>query len=88
MAAKKNTENLNWEEAFEELNHIVESLESEETSIDALATKMKRASYLITFCSSRLRDTEDAVNQIIREMDDPGPVKPDEDDEKFNEDTP
>lgn len=78
MAAKSSTKQLSWEEAFAELNDIVESLENEATSVDALAEKMKRASLLIGFCSQRLRDTETAVNQIIREMDDPGPIKPDE----------
>jgi exodeoxyribonuclease VII small subunit len=79
MAKKETTENISWEQAYDELNEIVASLEDESVSVDLLAEKMKRASALIEICSSRLRTTEDAVNRIIREMDEPGPVRPEED---------
>ncbi|MFT4683193.1 MAG: exodeoxyribonuclease VII small subunit [Flavobacteriales bacterium] len=74
--AKK--ENLTYEAAFAELNTIVGELEDAEVSVDKLAEKMKRASELITYCSDKLRSTEDAVNKIIRDMDDPGPASEDE----------
>ncbi|MCH2198660.1 MAG: exodeoxyribonuclease VII small subunit [Flavobacteriales bacterium] len=77
--AKK--EDLTYEAAFEELNDIVAMIEDEEVSVDQLADKMKRASFLINFCNEKLRDTEDAVNQIIRKMEDPGSPTPDEADD-------
>lgn len=79
MAKKVTDAKISWEEAYDELNEIVASLEDETVSVDLLAEKMQRASELIEICSSRLRATEDAVNRIIREMDEPGPVRPDED---------
>lgn len=79
MAKSSANEKLTWEEAYDELSEIVASLEEDAVSVDALAEKMKRASHLISLCANRLRDTESAVNRIIREMDDPGPVTPEED---------
>jgi exodeoxyribonuclease VII small subunit len=79
MSKSIKPESISWEAAYDELNAIVESLENDAVSVDSLAEKMKRASFLIGLCSKKLRDTENAVNQIIRELDDPGPVGPAED---------
>lgn len=70
--------NITYETAYAELTTIVGELEDSEVSVDKLAEKMKRASELISFCSEKLRQTEDAVNKIIRDMDDPGPASEDE----------
>lgn len=80
MTAKKaaNT-SISWEEAFDELNAIVASLENDAIAVDVLSEKMERAAQLIKLCSGKLRDTEEAVNRIIRDMDDPGPATPDQD---------
>lgn len=75
---------LNYEDAYNELSDIVAQIEDEEVSVDDLAEKMKRASFLLNFCSSKLRDTEEAVSRIIRDMEEPGPVSPEEEnDEPF-----
>lgn len=60
--------NLTYEEAFDELKQIAESIEQETISVDVLAEKVKRASQLIAFCQSRLRNTETQVGNIIRQM--------------------
>lgn len=84
MASTNDTDALSWEKAYAELSEIVASLEDERISVDVLAEKMKRASVLIKLCSEKLRDTEDAVNRIIREMEDVGPIAPkDDEDEPF-----
>lgn len=83
MTAKKAaTSSISWEDAFDELNAIVASLENDAIAVDVLSEKMERAAQLIKFCSGKLRDTEESVNRIIREMDDPGPVTPDQDDKE------
>jgi len=66
-------EKLSYESAFEELQSIVNAIDNESVSVDELATKVERASELIKFCSKKLRDTESAVDQIIRDMDDESP---------------
>ncbi len=84
MAKKNEYDTLTWDEAYAELSEIVASLEDERISVDVLAEKMKRASVLIKLCSEKLRDTEDAVTRIIREMEDTGPTAPQDDtDEPF-----
>lgn len=83
MTAKKtDKEAISWEEAFDELNAIVASLENDAIAVDVLSEKMERASELIKLCSGKLRETEEAVNRIIRDMDDPGPATPSQDNEE------
>jgi len=65
---------LNYESAHDELNQIVAAIENEDVSVDELAKKVQRAAELIKFCSGKLRSTEEAVDKIIREMDETGPA--------------
>lgn len=59
---------LTYEMAFAELQKISSEIESELVSVDFLAEKVKRASFLIEYCKGKLRATEDEVNNIIRQM--------------------
>jgi exodeoxyribonuclease VII small subunit len=59
---------LTYELAFAELQKIAADIESETVSVDLLAEKVKRSSYLIEFCRSKLKSTEDEVNNIILQM--------------------
>ncbi len=61
-------QNLTYEEAYAELKNIASAIESETVSVDELAVKVKRASFLITYCQSKLRSTEQEVNNIIKQM--------------------
>ncbi|MCG3165635.1 MAG: Exodeoxyribonuclease 7 small subunit [Bacteroidia bacterium] len=61
-------ENITYEAAYAELKKIASEIESESVSVDVLAEKVKRASELITFCQSKLRSTEQEVNNIIKQM--------------------
>lgn len=65
---------LNYEAAHEELTQIVADIENEDVSVDELAKKVQRAAELIKFCSGKLRSTEEAVDKIIREIDESGPT--------------
>ena len=62
-------ENLTYEDAYNELREITSAIESESISIDVLGEKVKRASFLIEFCQSKLKSTEVEVNKIIKQMD-------------------
>lgn len=59
---------LTYEEAYLELKQIADDIASENVSVDVLAAKVKRASELITFCQTKLRSTEQEVNNIIKQM--------------------
>jgi len=61
-------ENLTYEKAYDELKKIAGEIESESVSVDVLAEKVKRASFLITYCQDKLRSTEQDVNKIIKQM--------------------
>ncbi len=57
-----------YEAALLELEQIAREIENESVSVDVLAAKVKRASELVTFCQSKLRDTETEVNHVIAKM--------------------
>lgn len=59
---------LSYEAAFQELKEIETEIANETVSVDVLAEKVKRASYLIQFCQTKLRATELEVNNIIKQM--------------------
>jgi exodeoxyribonuclease VII small subunit len=63
-----NEKEIKYTEAFDELQQIVEEIESGEISVDELSEKVKRASVLIAVCKEKLFKTEDDVNQILKEL--------------------
>lgn len=63
------SEQVNYTEAFEELQAIVLEIEKGEISVDELSEKVKRAAYLIKICKSKLTTTEEDVNKILKDLD-------------------
>lgn len=61
-------EALTYEAAYEELKEIAADIEAENVSVDVLAEKLKRASFLLEFCKIRLKSTEQEVSNIIQQM--------------------
>jgi exodeoxyribonuclease VII small subunit len=61
-------ETLSYEAAYQELAQISPEIETESVSVDVLAEKVKRASFLINFCQTKLKSTETEVNKIIAQM--------------------
>ncbi|NTS40789.1 exodeoxyribonuclease VII small subunit [Flavisolibacter sp. BT320] len=62
---------LSYEEAFSELKKISAEIESDSVSVDVLAEKVKRASFLIDYCQQKLRASEEEVANIIAQMERP-----------------
>lgn len=60
---------LNYTEAFEELQTIVAEMENGKISVDDLAIKVKRASELIKICKNKLSETEGDVQKILSDLD-------------------
>jgi exodeoxyribonuclease VII small subunit len=52
-------------EAFDELQEILNRLESEEVNIDKLTDDIKRASALVSFCKEKLRAIDKELNQEL-----------------------
>jgi exodeoxyribonuclease VII small subunit len=63
------SEELKYTDAFEELQTIVREIEEGEISIDDLSQKVKRAAALIKICKTKLSQTEEDVQAILRELD-------------------
>ncbi len=63
-----NEKEIKYTEALDELQQIVQEIESGEISVDELSEKVKRASVLIAVCKEKLFKTEDDVNQILKEL--------------------
>jgi exodeoxyribonuclease VII small subunit len=59
---------LNYTEAFEELQEIVLEIEQGEISVDELSEKVKRAAVLIKICKAKLTSTEEDVARILKEL--------------------
>ena len=63
---------LSYAEAFSELQSILAKLENQELDVDQLSEHVKKASQLIRFCKSKLHDTEEEIEKILKEMDGEG----------------
>lgn len=61
MAKKK----LRYSEAINEIEEILETIESQELDVDDLSEKVKRVSELIQLCKTKLHTTEDEVRKIL-----------------------
>ncbi len=59
---------VNYSEAIEELETIVDEIESDNISVDDLAEKVKRASELIRICKDVLYKTESEINKVLNDM--------------------
>ena len=62
---------ISYKEAMEKLEAIVSGLENDEVPVDELAEKVKEASKLIRLCKSVLYETEEEVNKVLQEMENP-----------------
>lgn len=59
---------LSYKESLEEIEKIIHQIESGETDIDELSVLVKRAATLIKDCKSKLKSTEDDLNQTLSDM--------------------
>ncbi|MCK9254552.1 MAG: exodeoxyribonuclease VII small subunit [Bacteroidales bacterium] len=56
---------FSYAKALSELEEILAEIETDELDLDILSEKVKRASFLIKECKSRLRKTTDEINSIL-----------------------
>lgn len=61
-------EDISYEEAAKELDEILLELKEDKVSIDQLASKVERAAKLASYCSERLRSTENQIKDIIEKL--------------------
>ena len=66
MAKKiEKEQELSYEDAFIELQHIVQLIEQGNHGVDELLKMVNKASELVLYCRVKLRKAEDDLNQII-----------------------
>jgi len=65
----RNNKKLTYNQAIDELEGIIEEIETESIDVDALANKVKRAAHLINLCKNNLRNTEKEVKKTLTEID-------------------
>ncbi|WP_270088917.1 exodeoxyribonuclease VII small subunit [Sphingobacterium sp. SYP-B4668] len=63
--------NYSYTEAYNELQLIVQDIESGTTNIDELSDKIKRAANLIEICRAKLTATEGEVAKLLANLEPP-----------------
>ena len=61
---------FSYNQAVDELEEILEKIEREDLDVDLLTEKVKRASFLIKECKTRLRKTENEIGKILEGFED------------------
>ena len=65
---KKDVAKLSYEEAIADLDAILEELESEESDLDSLAERVRRASELVRHCREKIQATEIEVAKVLEDL--------------------
>ncbi|RMF02687.1 MAG: exodeoxyribonuclease VII small subunit [Bacteroidetes bacterium] len=58
---------MTYEDAIEELEQLLQTLQSDTVDVDQMLAKTERAAELIRFCRKKLRDTEARLEDIWKE---------------------
>ena len=75
-------EKLTYSEAVQELEGIIEEIESGRADVDVLTEKVKRAAMLIGFCKEKLKGTEVEVKKVLEGLEEDESEDEPEDEEK------
>jgi exodeoxyribonuclease VII small subunit len=88
MAAKKTLQAApaGYAEAMTEIESILSQLDSNSIDVDVLATKVERASFLITWCNERITAAQLTVDTLVADIEfDESDFDEDEDEEDEDE---
>ncbi|MEL6122759.1 MAG: exodeoxyribonuclease VII small subunit [Bacteroidota bacterium] len=58
-------QSFSYQKSIEELQKILEEIESGEVRIDDLAKKVKRGKELVALCQDKLRTTEEDIREML-----------------------
>jgi exodeoxyribonuclease VII small subunit len=61
-------EEIKYNQAIEELNRILERIQTEKVDVDDLSKEVKRAVQLIKLCKDKIEKTEMEVKKITKEF--------------------
>lgn len=60
---------MNYEEAVQQLESIVQCMENDELDIDELTTELKKAQQLIKMCKAKLTKVDEDIKKILSQDD-------------------
>lgn len=60
---------MNYEEAVQQLESIVQRMENDELDIDELTTELKKAQQLIKMCKAKLTKVDEDIKKILSQED-------------------
>ncbi len=60
---------MNYEEAVQQLENIVQRMENDELDIDELTTELKKAQQLIKMCKAKLTKVDEDIKKILSQDD-------------------
>ena len=60
--------NTSYDDAVRELQDILQQMQGSKLGIDALTSKLQRASVLLDFCQQRLTKTEAEVQAVLKRL--------------------
>lgn len=63
---------LKYNEAVDELNNILDDLQSERIDVDEVSVRVKRAVELIKLCREKISKTESEVRKIVKDFEKEG----------------
>ena len=56
-----------YEEAIEQIEHIVRSIENDELDIDSLTSELRTAQKLLKLCKDKLTKTDEEIKKLLSE---------------------
>ncbi len=59
---------FSYNQAIEEIQQIVDKIETEELDIDELSTNVKRITALIKQCRDKLQETEAEIEKLMKDI--------------------
>lgn len=68
MSEEHDVEDIGYADAMRELEDILEHLESDDLDVDALATRVERASALIDVCRNRITKARVQVESVVAQL--------------------
>ncbi|WP_181305875.1 exodeoxyribonuclease VII small subunit [Rufibacter sp. XAAS-G3-1] len=60
--------NLTYKQATQELETILKAIENDDVDVDELTQKVQRSSELLKLCKQKLRNAEDAISQVFKDI--------------------
>ena len=68
MSETEDLDGIGYADAMNELEEILEHLEGDDLDVDALATRVERASQLIEVCRTRINKARVQVESVVAEL--------------------